>query len=186
MNTYTTACPRNCYRTCSLRVHVEDGRIRGIEAHPDNRATAGGVCLKGLAYWEGVTSPDRRLHPLKRRESGRFEAIGWNEALDTITGRLRGLESASPSDPFTPPVEAGPVPVSARTEWALVAFTLLSTMLVAAVVAAGIPLPRAVFIAVAVATLGLGAAHLGRKEHAFFPLLLPSGSSSLPSPTPIS
>ena len=57
MKVYTTACPRNCYSTCGLRVEVEDGRIRRIEPHPGNRATGEGVCLKGLSYLERVVLP---------------------------------------------------------------------------------------------------------------------------------
>ena len=67
MKIYTTACPRNCYSTCSLRVHVEDGKLRRIEAHPDNRATTEGPCLKGRSYVERAHSPDRILFPLLRR-----------------------------------------------------------------------------------------------------------------------
>jgi anaerobic selenocysteine-containing dehydrogenase len=90
MPTFTTACPRNCYSTCSMRVQVENGRIRRIESHPDNRATPEGVCLKGLSYYERVHSPDRILHPLRRsRRSGSFERISWDDAYDWI---LRELE----------------------------------------------------------------------------------------------
>jgi anaerobic selenocysteine-containing dehydrogenase len=64
---FTTACPRNCYSTCSMRVQVEDGRLRRIEPHPHNQATPDGVCLKGLSYYERVYHPDRILHPLRRR-----------------------------------------------------------------------------------------------------------------------
>ena len=67
MKVYSTACPRNCYSTCSLKVHVEDNRITLVEPHPDNRATPEGVCLKGLSYIERVHSPDRILSPLLRR-----------------------------------------------------------------------------------------------------------------------
>jgi anaerobic selenocysteine-containing dehydrogenase len=85
----TTACPRNCYSTCSMRVTVEDGRLRRIEAHPANRATPEAVCLKGLSYLERVYAKDRILHPLRRTASGSFERIGWEAALDTIAERLR-------------------------------------------------------------------------------------------------
>jgi hypothetical protein len=30
MPIYTSACPRNCYGTCSLLVHVTDGRVTGL------------------------------------------------------------------------------------------------------------------------------------------------------------
>ena len=80
MAVFTSACPRNCYSTCSLKLHVEDGRLRRIEAHPLNQATPEGPCLKGLSYVERVSSPDRILHPLRRRGEG-FEKISWESAL---------------------------------------------------------------------------------------------------------
>lgn len=89
MATFTTACPRNCYSTCGLIVHVEEGRIRRIEPHPENRATAGGACLKGLSYYERVYSPDRILHPLHRRTgASHFEQIPWDDALGMIAEKL--------------------------------------------------------------------------------------------------
>jgi anaerobic selenocysteine-containing dehydrogenase len=41
----------------------EHDRIIGIDGDPDNPATAGHVCLKGLSYARRVTSPDRILTP---------------------------------------------------------------------------------------------------------------------------
>ncbi len=96
MTTFTTACPRNCYSTCGLLVQVENGRIRRIEPHPDNRATAGGACLKGLGYYERVYSPDRILHPMRRdRSTGQFQRIEWSDALDLIVGHLVRLREES-------------------------------------------------------------------------------------------
>ena len=77
---FTTACPRNCYSTCAMKVEVENGRIRRIEPHEGNRATPGGACLKGLSYVERVHSPERILHPLRRRVGGEFERITWDQA----------------------------------------------------------------------------------------------------------
>jgi anaerobic selenocysteine-containing dehydrogenase len=89
MPSLTTACPRNCYSTCAMTVHVEGGRLIGIDAHPGNAATAMGPCLKGLSYIERVYSPDRVLHPLRRNaRSGSFERISWDQSLDTIAERL--------------------------------------------------------------------------------------------------
>ena len=76
MPSFTTACPRNCYSTCAMTVHVEGGRLRKIDAHPGNLATSTGPCLKGLSYVERVYSPDRLLHPMRRHaRSGTFERI---------------------------------------------------------------------------------------------------------------
>lgn len=91
MPEYTTACPRNCYSTCAMKVEVEDGRLRRIEPCADNHATAEGPCLKGLSYVERTHSPDRILHPLRRRPgkgSPGFERISWDSALDLIAARL--------------------------------------------------------------------------------------------------
>jgi anaerobic selenocysteine-containing dehydrogenase len=77
-----------------LNVQVDGGRIRRIEPHPANRATPGGACLKGLSYVERVHSPDRILHPLRRRPDGTgFERVSWDAALDEIVEHLRRLRS---------------------------------------------------------------------------------------------
>jgi len=70
-----------------MKVHVEDGKLRRIEPHPDNLATFEGPCLKGLSYVERQISPGRILHPLSRVGDD-FKRIGWDEALDTIASRL--------------------------------------------------------------------------------------------------
>lgn len=90
MKSISTACPRNCYSSCSFNVKVQEGKVVGIEPHPSNQATPEGVCLKGLAYLERSNSPDRLLYPLrKNKERNTFERISWNEAFDEIAAKLR-------------------------------------------------------------------------------------------------
>jgi anaerobic selenocysteine-containing dehydrogenase len=91
--TLTTACPRNCYSTCGMRVTVEEGRLRRIEAHPSNRATPEAVCLKGLSYVERAYAKDRVLHPLRRTASGNFERLTWEDALELIAEHLSRLRA---------------------------------------------------------------------------------------------
>ncbi len=94
MPKFTTACPLNCYSTCGMIVDVEDGRIRRLEAHPDNRATPEGICLKGLSYYERVYSPDRILHPLRKKPGTEdFKRISWDAALDLIVDKLQQFRS---------------------------------------------------------------------------------------------
>jgi anaerobic selenocysteine-containing dehydrogenase len=88
--TFVTACPRNCYSTCSMRVTVEAGRLVRVEGMPENLATPEGPCLKGLAYVERAHSPDRLTRPLLRTAAG-FEPVTWDVALDLIAA---GLERA--------------------------------------------------------------------------------------------
>lgn len=96
MQVLTTACPRNCYSTCTLKVHIEDGRLRRIESHPHNKATPEGPCLKGLSYVERVSSPDRILYPLRRKTgTSNFERVPWDDALDIIARKLEGYRNGS-------------------------------------------------------------------------------------------
>ena len=71
-----------------MRVEIEDGRLRAIESHPENKATPEGVCLKGLSYIERVYAKDRILHPLQRTGRGDFEQISWDAALERIATEL--------------------------------------------------------------------------------------------------
>ena len=61
-----------CHVGCGVLVHMEDGRVKGVEgdgAHPLNR---GELCPKGHASVEYLYHPDRLRRPLKRAgERGR-------------------------------------------------------------------------------------------------------------------
>ena len=88
MKLISSACPRNCYSTCSIKVRVENNTVTGIEPHTENRATPEGPCIKGLAYVERANSKSRILYPQKRVAEGKYERISWEEALDTIAEKL--------------------------------------------------------------------------------------------------
>ena len=90
-----TVCPRNCYCTCGMLVTVEDGRIVRIEGDPENPATAGEVCLKGLSYVERVSHKDRLTSPLRRKKNGELEPVSWDEALDRIVAALWAIRKES-------------------------------------------------------------------------------------------
>jgi anaerobic selenocysteine-containing dehydrogenase len=70
-------------------VTVAGGKVTGLEAHPGNRATPGGPCLKGLSYLE--EDPARLLKPLRRGPDGGFRPVSWDEALDFMADKLRDL-----------------------------------------------------------------------------------------------
>ncbi len=88
MKSHNTACPRNCYSTCSFKVWTDNGKVVKIDPQPLNRSTPEGICLKGLSYVERVNSPRRILHPLKR-VNGEFKQISWDEALNEISEKLQ-------------------------------------------------------------------------------------------------
>src|SRR5207249_3581510 len=65
---------------------------------PDHPVSRGALCGKcTLAYNGAWRDPHARLaHPLQRvgaKGAGRFEPITWEEAVDTIARRLRGILS---------------------------------------------------------------------------------------------
>jgi anaerobic selenocysteine-containing dehydrogenase len=92
--TNKVVCPHDCPDTCVMTVKVRDGRAVELGGDPDHRFTQGFLCAKVNPYLERVYSPDRILHPMRRvgrKGEGRFERIGWDEALDTIALRLRAV-----------------------------------------------------------------------------------------------
>jgi len=88
------ACPHDCPDTCALHVTVADGRAIKVEGDPDHPTTRGVLCTKVARYLERTYSEKRVLHPLRRvgpKGEGRFERIGWDEALDTIASRFKAI-----------------------------------------------------------------------------------------------
>lgn len=88
MEQFITACPRNCYSTCSFKVFVDNGVVVNVEPFSGNKATPEGICLKGLSYVERANSPDRIIFPHKKNLNGTFSRISWDEALSIIATKL--------------------------------------------------------------------------------------------------
>lgn len=88
MEEFLTACPRNCYSTCSFVVQVENNRIRRILPYSGNLATPEGPCIKGLSYIERHHSKDRIIYPLLKTSDGSFKRISSVEALSIVSSRL--------------------------------------------------------------------------------------------------
>ncbi|MCL6598785.1 MAG: molybdopterin-dependent oxidoreductase [Alicyclobacillus macrosporangiidus] len=83
-----TACPLDCWDTCSILAEVEDGRVVRLEGDPDHPITRGFLCTKGRRLHERLYAPHRVLHPLKK-VNGRWERVTWEQALDEIADRIR-------------------------------------------------------------------------------------------------
>jgi anaerobic selenocysteine-containing dehydrogenase len=70
---------------------VAGGRVVRVTADRDHPFTRGALCGKVSRYAEALASPERVLHPLRRvgrKGEGRFERIGWDEAIDVVARRL--------------------------------------------------------------------------------------------------
>ena len=93
------ACPHDCPDTCAIRVTVRDDRIVELRGDRDHPPTHGALCTKVSRYAERTDHPQRVLHPLKRvgaKGSGRFEQVGWDEALRDIAARLAAIAGRDP------------------------------------------------------------------------------------------
>src|SRR4051812_41936485 len=92
--TFKVICPHDCPDTCVMTVGVEDGRAVTLGGDREHPFTRGFLCAKVNQYLDRVYSPARILHPLRRvgaKGEGRFERISWDEALDTIAARFKGI-----------------------------------------------------------------------------------------------
>ncbi len=97
--TVHAACPHDCPDTCAIRVTVEGDRVVSLRGDPDHPPTAGALCTKVSRYVERTEHAERVLHPLRRtgpKGAGRFERIGWDEALDEVAARLRAIAARDP------------------------------------------------------------------------------------------
>ncbi len=84
----------NCESACGLLAYVDQdsGEVRKFEGNPEHPGSRGRNCAKGPATINQTTDPDRILYPLKRvgeRGEGKWQRVSWDEALDTIAGRIR-------------------------------------------------------------------------------------------------
>ncbi len=102
MKVVHAVCSHDCPDSCGVLVTVDVGtgqavKVQGDPAHP---VTRGFLCGKVAKYLDRVYSPDRLLHPMRRRagvpkgplargrEAEAFERISWDEALGEIAARL--------------------------------------------------------------------------------------------------
>jgi len=89
------ACYHDCPDTCSWTVTAVNNKITHFAASQDNPFTAGKLCSKMDHFPNDVTfHPDRILTPLKRagkKGEGKFEPIGWDQAIGEVAERLQGI-----------------------------------------------------------------------------------------------
>ncbi len=98
-HTVQGACPHDCPDTCALHITVQAGRVVKVSGDPEHPPTGGALCTKVSRYAERTYHPERVLTPLRRvgrKGEGRFEPVGWDEALDDIAARLAAVADRDP------------------------------------------------------------------------------------------
>src|ERR1035437_2183026 len=100
-----SVCALDCPDCCSLVLTVQDGHATRLRGNPEHPVTRGFLCGKVAQYLEREYHPERLLYPRRRvgtKGAGRFERIAWDEALDTIAGRLRAVADEFGSEAILP------------------------------------------------------------------------------------
>jgi anaerobic selenocysteine-containing dehydrogenase len=91
-------------------VTVEDGRLTSVTGNPEHPFTRGVICGKVREYAERVHSPLRVQTPLRRigpKGAGDFVPISWDEAVETIADRWRGIIATDGAEAILPFSYAG-------------------------------------------------------------------------------
>lgn len=85
----------DCGGRCPLKLHVRNNTIVRIEGDDAEEPDQLRTCLRCRAYRQYIHHPERLMYPQKRvgpRGQGKFERIGWDEALDTLAGQLKRIK----------------------------------------------------------------------------------------------
>lgn len=79
-----------CAQNCGLEIFVEDNRMVKVKPDKSNLRSEGYACRKGLSVIYHQYPKGRLTEPLKRTDDG-FEPISWEQAIDEITEKMKGL-----------------------------------------------------------------------------------------------
>ena len=82
---------RICQGMCGMVATIEGDRVVKVRGDKENALTRGFACAKGLASPELHYGPKRLLHHQRRRADGSHESIAFDDAIDFIATRLRGV-----------------------------------------------------------------------------------------------
>lgn len=96
-----------CPARCGIDVYTTDGRVHAIYGTADHPISNGKLCPKGPLGIYVLYDPDRWKGPMKRTNPNKgrgedpgFVPITWDEALDTVAGRLNALRDKGESHRF--------------------------------------------------------------------------------------
>ncbi len=92
-NPVPVTCTRDCPSACGLLAHVAGGRVVRLSGNPDHPVNRGTACRKAPAFLRRFYSPERVVHPLRRR-GGALTRVTWDEALDELAERLKDAVAA--------------------------------------------------------------------------------------------
>jgi anaerobic selenocysteine-containing dehydrogenase len=94
----TSTQPQTHYRTCNiceamcgLEIKHQGGEILSIKGDKDDPFSQGHICPKAVALQDFYDDKDRLKTPI-RKIDGAWQEISWDDALDEIATRFRGIQ----------------------------------------------------------------------------------------------
>ena len=80
-----------CSVGCGILIGVREGKAVAVRGNPQHPVNRGKLCPKGLSEHYTLSAKGRATHPLIKR-NGHFEKIAWNEAIETMVTKFRGVQ----------------------------------------------------------------------------------------------
>ena len=80
-----------CSVGCGMLVGVKEGHAVAVRGDPEHPVNAGTLCPKGLSEHYTLEAETRARYPLLRQE-GKLAQVSWDQALDTMVQRFRGVQ----------------------------------------------------------------------------------------------
>jgi len=85
-----STCPF-CAIGCQIELHHKDGRLSKVYPNPDADINDGQLCVRGRFSMPETTHHHERAKKPMLRRGKYFREVTWNEALDEVAARLKGL-----------------------------------------------------------------------------------------------
>jgi anaerobic selenocysteine-containing dehydrogenase len=91
-----TVC-QECPLRCGLIAYLKNGAVVDIHGDDDHPVNRGRLCARGLAFVQGLDSPDRLTRPALRKtlQEDFCAAEDWEKALDGLAEQLRKIKDQS-------------------------------------------------------------------------------------------
>lgn len=105
-----SVCPYDCPDACGLLVEVVDGQAVKVMGDPEHPFTKGTLCPKMVHYERTVHSPQRLTQPLLRigeKGTGQYKPISWDEGIQVIVDRWKGIMAQYGAEAILPYSYAG-------------------------------------------------------------------------------
>lgn len=101
-----------CAAGCGIIVRTREHKANKIEGNPLHPVNRGALCARGQAGLQLLYNPDRIRGPMKRageRGTASFEEISWDEAIKTLSEKLREIKAQSPGNRVGQPYPDGSI-----------------------------------------------------------------------------